>query len=97
MMLLRKLFQSNVDLGSEKGTGRDLLKHMKIIRIIIPQDTAAIYKLHPSCMICQLCDVIAIFKTKQFKSYCTEMKQWMSEAEDWINTSINLAIIDWMI
>mmetsp|Transcript_22817 Transcript_22817/g.23101 ORF Transcript_22817/g.23101 Transcript_22817/m.23101 type:complete len:337 (-) Transcript_22817:105-1115(-) len=63
-----------------------------MMRIIILQDAAAIYALHPSRMNHQLFDTIVVFKTKEFESYCIEMKEWLSEAEDPTNTSIELAL-----
>ena len=40
----------------------------------------------------QLFDVITVFKTKEFKLYCTEMKEWLLEAEYPMNTLIELAL-----
>ena len=87
-----KSFHSNADLASEKGSAGQWLKSMKMMRIIILQDAAAIYALHPSRMNHKLFNVIAVFKNKEFKSCCTEMKEWLSEAEDLMNTSIELAL-----
>ena len=87
-----KSFHSNVDSANQKGTAGQWLKSIKMMQIIILQDAAAMYALHPSRMNHQLFHVIAVFKTKEFQSYCTEMKEWLSEAEDPLNTSIELAL-----